>query len=91
MRNKDIFSYSIKILFLLKKGLISDAMDSYKFMLSTDIQTDQIFFNILINGLMKQKQYKLAYELYETMESENYHYNEYTVSVIIQLFSNMNK
>jgi len=29
MIQKDIFSYSIQILFLLKKGLINDAMTSY--------------------------------------------------------------
>lgn len=50
-----------------------------------------MFFNILINGLMKQKQYELAFEVFQTMETKRYHYNEYTVSVIIQLYSYLGK
>jgi len=91
IKQKDIFSYSIQILFLLKRGLIKDAMKAYSDLLSSNVQLDQIFFNILINGLMKQKQYQVALEVFQTMESRGYHYNEYTVSVIIQLFSYLGK
>lgn len=66
-------------------------MKAYSDLLSSNVQLDQIFFNILINGLMKQKQYQVALEVFQTMESRGYHYNEYTVSVIIQLFSYLGK
>jgi len=66
-------------------------MGTYKEMLGSKVAVDQVFFNILINGLMKQKQYELAFEVFQTMETKRYHYNEYTVSVIIQLYSYLGK
>lgn len=61
MKEKDIFTYSINNLYLLKKGLIKEAIQSYEELKKTDHYIDQVFYNILINGLMKQKQFKLAY------------------------------
>jgi len=37
LKQKDIFSYSIQILFLLKKGLINDAMSNYNELLKSDV------------------------------------------------------
>ena len=91
MKEKDIFTYSINNLFLLKKGLIKETMESYEEMKSRQIFIDQVFYNILINGIMKQKNYKLAYKVWEEMNDREFKYNDFTISVTIQLFSHLNK
>lgn len=64
MKEKDIFTYSINNLFLLKKGMIKETMESYEEMKANDFYIDQVFYNILINGIMKQKEYQLAYKVW---------------------------
>lgn len=61
MPMKDIFSYSIQNLYMLKKGMIQDAIENYGQLKQTDLKLDQVFYNILINGLMKQRAFEEAY------------------------------
>jgi pentatricopeptide repeat protein len=67
LKSKDIFTYSISNLYLLKKGLslnlgmIKEVLESYELVKKSGFFIDQVFYNILINGLMKQKAYKEAY------------------------------
>lgn len=57
MKEKDIYTYSINNLFLLKKGMIKETLESFDELKKSNLYIDQVFFNILINGLMKQKQF----------------------------------
>jgi len=91
MKEKDIFTYSINNLFLLKKGMIKETMESYEEMKTRQIYIDQVFYNILINGIMKQKNYNLAFKVWQEMNERGFKYNDFTISVTIQLFSHLNK
>lgn len=64
MKQKDIFTYSINNLFLLKKGMIKETIESYEEMKANNFHIDQVFYNILINGIMKQKEYQLAFKVW---------------------------
>jgi pentatricopeptide repeat protein len=71
--------------------MISETMESYEEMKLHNHYIDQVFYNILINGIMKQKDYELAYKVWQEMNNQGFRYNDFTISVTIQLFSNLNK
>lgn len=48
-----------------------------------------MYFNILINGLIKNKKTDYAYEVYIQMRERNFEQNEYSITVLIQLFNKL--
>lgn len=47
--------------------MTQDALESYEEVKAAGLFIDQVFFNILINGLMKQKCYKQAFSVWQDM------------------------
>ncbi len=44
--------------------MIKEVLESYELVKKSGFFIDQVFYNILINGLMKQKAYKEAYSIW---------------------------
>jgi pentatricopeptide repeat protein len=58
-------------------------MKLYEQVFKNKISPSLFFFNILLNGFMKNKQFQIAKEIYYEMKSYGMHLNEYNVYISI--------
>lgn len=90
MKKRDTYTYTINNYHLLKKGMVNEALDSYEMLKNSKYKPDLIFYNILMHGLVKQKEYDKAYLVWQDMDSRNFRPNDFCISTTIQLFTYLN-
>ena len=90
MTEKDIITYSTYIRGLLKLKQPDEVLLLHQQITQENlVPQDQMYFNILINGLIKNKRVDQAFEAYLLMREKNFEQNEFSITVLIQLFNKL--